>query len=66
MHWCFAFMYVYATVSDLGVPDSCELVHGFWDLNPGPLEEQSVPLTTEPSLQPQGGILSTFFFFTFF
>ena len=26
---------------------------GCWDLNSGPLEEQSVLLTTEPSLQPQ-------------
>jgi hypothetical protein len=26
--------------------------HGCWDLNSGPLEEQSVLLTTEPSLQP--------------
>jgi hypothetical protein len=26
-----------------------------WELNPGPLEEQLVLLTTEPSLQPQVG-----------
>ena len=25
---------------------------GCWELNPGPLEEQSVLLTSEPSLQP--------------
>jgi hypothetical protein len=36
----------------LGVIDSCELLCGCWDLNPDPLEEQSVPLTTEPSFQP--------------
>ena len=30
----------------------CELPCGCWDLNSGPLEEQSVLLTTEPSLQP--------------
>jgi hypothetical protein len=29
--------------------DGCEPP---WELNSGPLEEQSVPLTTEPSLQP--------------
>jgi hypothetical protein len=27
-------------------------VHCYWDLNPGPLEEQSVLLTAEPPLQP--------------
>ena len=36
-------------VSDLGVTDSCELPCGCWALNPGPLKEQSVLLTTEPS-----------------
>ena len=40
-----------------GSSDSCELPYGCWELNPGPLEEQSVLLTTEPSLQPH------FFFF---
>ena len=34
-----------------GVTDSCELPCGCWELNPGPLEEQSVLLTTGPSLQ---------------
>jgi hypothetical protein len=28
----------------------CELLCACWDLNPGPLEEQPVLLTTEPSL----------------
>jgi hypothetical protein len=32
--------------------DSCEPLCGCWDLNSGPSEEQSVLLTTEPSLQP--------------
>lgn len=27
---------------DPGVTDGCQLQYGFWDLNPGPLEEQSV------------------------
>lgn len=28
-----------------------ELPHGFWERNPGPLQEQPMLLTTEPSLQ---------------
>ena len=35
-----------------GSSDSCELPCGCWELNPGPLEEQSVLLTAEPFLQP--------------
>jgi hypothetical protein len=33
-----------------GVIDSCELLYGCWDLNSGPLEEQTVTvlLTTKP------------------
>jgi hypothetical protein len=42
-----------------GVTDRCELPCGCWELSPGPLEEQPVLLTTEPSLQP----FITFFFF---
>ena len=34
------------------VTDGCELSHGCWKLNPGPLQEKPVLLTTEPSLQP--------------
>ena len=30
--------------------DRCELPRGCWELNPGPLEEQPVFLTTEPSV----------------
>ena len=37
--------------SDL-VMDGCEPPCGCWELNLGPLEEQSVLLTAEPSLQP--------------
>jgi hypothetical protein len=33
--------------------DGCEPQCGCWELNSGPLEEQSVLLTIEPSLQPQ-------------
>jgi hypothetical protein len=35
-----------------GVTDSCELPCGYWELNPVCPEEQTVILTTEPSLQP--------------
>lgn len=37
--------------SDL-ITDGCESLCGSWDLNSGPLEEQSVLLTTEPFFQP--------------
>ena len=43
--------------SGMGVTDSCELPYGCWELNPGPLEEQPVLLTNEPSLQPQNQLL---------
>jgi len=33
-----------------GVTDSCELPCECWELNPSPLEEQPVLLTTEESL----------------
>ena len=35
------------------ITDGCEPPRGCWEVNSGPLEEQSVLLTTEPSLQPQ-------------
>ena len=38
-------------VPDL-IRDGCEQPCGCWDLNSGPLDEQLVLLTTEPSLQP--------------
>ena len=43
-------------MSDL-VTDGSEPPCGCWDLNSGPLEEQSVLLTAEPSLQP---VMATF------
>ena len=52
VYWCFAYMYVCVKVSDIGVMDSCELPCGCWELNLGPLEDQSMLLTTELSLQP--------------
>ena len=39
------------------ITDGCEPPCGYWELNSGPLEEQSVLLTTEPSLQPLKQIL---------
>ena len=33
------------------ITDGCEPPRGCWELNSGPLEEQSVLLTAEPSLQ---------------
>jgi hypothetical protein len=36
------------------ITDGCEPPCGCWELNSGPLKEQSVLLTAEPSLQPQG------------
>jgi len=33
------------------ITDGCEPPHGCWDLNSGPLEEQTVLLTAEPPLQ---------------
>jgi hypothetical protein len=35
------------------ITDGCEPPCGSWELHSGPLEEQSVLLTAEPSLQPQ-------------
>jgi hypothetical protein len=45
-----------------GVIDSCELPYECWGLNPGSLKEQSVLLTTMPSLQPPPTALLFFFF----
>jgi hypothetical protein len=39
------------------ITDGCETPYSSWDLNSGPLEEESVLLTTEPSLQPSSNIL---------
>ena len=37
------------------ITDGCEPPHHYWELNLGPLEEHSVLLTTESSLQPDQG-----------
>lgn len=41
-----------------GIADSCELLRGCWESDPGPLEKQAVLLTTDPSMQP---LYSAFF-----
>jgi hypothetical protein len=46
-------MYVSVKMPYIGVSESCERPFGYWELNLGPLEEQSVLLTAEPFLQPQ-------------
>ena len=43
------------------ITDGCELPCGCWELNPGPLEEQAMLLTSEPSLQPSNYVLIDFF-----
>lgn len=35
----------------IGITNGCELSCGCWESNPGPLGEQLMPLTPEPSLQ---------------
>jgi len=42
------------------ITDGCEPPCVCWELNSGPLEEQSVLLTAEPSLQPKSYYLNTF------
>ena len=44
--------------SDL-IMDGCEPPCGFWDLNSGPSEEQSVLLPSEPSRQPPCFVIFT-------
>jgi len=43
---------VFNTQGEDSITDGCEPPCGCWDLNSGPLEEQSVLLTAEPPLQP--------------
>ena len=56
--WCMVYAvysHVYACRGQrrrLSISDGCEPPGGCWELNSGPLEEQPVLLTTEPSLQP--------------
>jgi hypothetical protein len=48
--------------SDL-IMDGCEPLCGCWNLNSGPSEEQSVLLTTEPSLQAPPPLLKKIYLF---
>ena len=54
------FMYVSTLLlsSDTADPitDGCEPPRGCWELNSGPLEEQLVLLTAEPSIPPPYGV----------
>lgn len=36
------------------ITDGCEPLYRCWELNSGPMEEQPLLITTEPSLQPLG------------
>jgi hypothetical protein len=44
------------------ITDGCEPPCGCWELNSEPIEEQSVLLTAEPSLQPHWSDFVTCFF----
>jgi hypothetical protein len=44
------------------IADSCEPPCGCWELNSGPLEEQPVLVTIEPSLQPQALFSKAFYY----
>jgi hypothetical protein len=54
----YVYEYTVAVSSDTPDPitDDCKPPCGCWELNSGPLEKQSVLLTTEPSLQPHVNI----------
>jgi hypothetical protein len=48
-----------------GVANSCELPCGWQELNPGPLQEQVVLLTAEPSPQPLFNFLKFYYIYSF-
>ena len=56
-HSCFlvlanGFLNAHQKMKSDPIIDGCEPQFGFWELNSGPLDEQPVLLTNEPSLQP--------------
>lgn len=51
-------------ITATGVPDSFEPPYGYWKVNSGPLQEQGVPLSTEPSLN--CFLCKLFFWYCFF
>lgn len=64
MHWYMCHMLAWWNGSPgTGATDRCELPCGYQELNPGPLEEQQVLLTTEMSLQPK--LLFIYFIFNY-
>jgi hypothetical protein len=60
VHCCYLLTH-HKRASDL-ITDGCESPCGCWELNSGPLEEQTVLLTTESSLQPREFFYKRFFF----
>lgn len=52
MSWCWRILEETVRSSGTRVTDGYELLHEWLELNPGPLQEQSVLLTAEASLQP--------------
>ena len=44
------------------ITDGCEPPCGCWEMNSGPLEEQAMLLTTEPSFQPFHSFLNIYFY----
>lgn len=65
VHGCLACMYVRTLCTlgafrgqkvlgalELALQKVIKMLHGCWDLNPAPLQQQPVLLTTEPPLQP--------------
>lgn len=69
---CISVRYVYTW--HLGTPEegvkssgtvvifSCELPHGYWDSNLGPLKDQKMLLNTEPSFTFLSFVLNSWFF----
>lgn len=47
LHACICAIYVSIGSSETGIMDGYEPACGFWKLNPGPLQEHQVLLTTE-------------------
>jgi hypothetical protein len=60
-HHCLAFQRPEEVTECPGtkVTDGCELPGGCWQSNPGPLQEQPVLVTAEPSLQLLPWLLKT-------
>jgi hypothetical protein len=57
---CTATLFRYNKRASDPITGGCEPPCGCWELNSGPLEEQSVLLTTEPSHQPCGFVFMSY------